>query len=299
MQAAPLAEVSRTGENRVLALVYDFDGTLIKDNMADHGLLASIGVKDAGAFWQKSNRQATRLKADKICMYMHNLRQEAKKANRPITKDMLEQHGKKLRMLEGLTGKDNWFVRTEKIAAQLGLAAEHYVVTSGLSEMVEASPIAPRLRKVFGSRYIYDEKTKDAIGPAQVVNYTTKTQYLFRINKGVLDESDDAGLNEYMPMEKRPVPFTNMLFIGDGYTDIPCFRLVKQHDGHSVAVLPPTAPAGGIDKKAKMQKEEVIESLVSDGRVDHISLGRHFVEGGRLEKIVSKVAASLAGGAGK
>ena len=273
------------GGKPVLALVYDFDGTLIEGIMTDQGLLAEIGWKEE-AFWKKSNGMATRNNADKICAYMHMLRVEADRAGKPVTKALLRRHGKALKMREGLAdGKDSWFDRADGLARDNGLRAEHYVITSGLAEMVESCPVRHRFTKVFGSRYLYDTKSKEAIGPAQAVNYTTKTQHLFRINKGVHDITDDKRLNEYMPEEKRLVPFANMVFIGDGYTDIPCFRLVKQLGGHSVAVLA---------EPASVRAAAQIESLVSDGRVDHISLGKHFAVGGRLELVVAKVAEKLA-----
>ena len=268
-----------------MALVYDFDGTLIEGNMTDQGLLEEIGWKEE-AFWEKSNGMATENDADKICAYMHMLRVEASRAGKPITKNLLRRHGEELKMREGLAeGKDSWFDRADAIARDNGLRAKHYVITSGLAEMVEACPVRRRFTKVFGSRYLYDTKSKEALGPAQAVNYTTKTQHLFRINKGVHDITDDKRLNEYMPEEKRPVPFANMMFIGDGYTDIPCFRLVKQLGGHSVAVL---------DGPASDEAAVQIENLVSDGRVDHISLGKPFAVGGRLGKVVAKVAEKLA-----
>lgn len=270
-------------KNRTLALIYDFDGTLIDGNMPDQGLLGEIGWQ-AGRFWTKSNQVAKRHKADKVCVYMHMLMDEAKKAGRPITKRMLARHGREIRMRKGITGAGNWFARSDAIVRRNGLEPRHYVITSGLADMVEASPIARHLSAVFGSRYLHDAKTGEATGLAQVVNYTTKTQYLFRINKGVHDMADDKGLNDYMPEERRPVPFSRMLFVGDGFTDIPCFRLVKQSGGHSLAVLATS------DSNRAMEQ---MESLVSDGRVDHISLGDHFVAGGRIERVVEKVAAEL------
>lgn len=286
-------------ENKVFALIYDFDNTLIEGNLPDHSLLEEIGWEPE-EFWKVSNKRAEDQRADMVCVYMHTLLEKAEEAGKPITREMLERHGKKIKMREGFAdGQNSWFKRTGEIAREHGLEIQHYVITSGLAEMVEACPIANDLRAVFGSRYLYDENGK-AVGLAHVVNYTNKTQHLFRINKGVHDIADDRKLNEYMHEETRPVPFSNMLFIGDGFTDIPCFSLIKRFQGHTLAVLANEVTTEDSDIEiaqhimSKINKSfDQIETLVSDGRADHISLGAHFVPDGRVEQVVEKVARAI------
>ena len=266
-----------------LAMVYDFDGTLIDGIMTDP-IIEDLGL-DTKTFWENCSAYAHEHGMDKICSYMFLLLQEAGSRNTPLTLEYMRKIGRRLRLRPGLEGKDSWFEQVNLICDGSGLEAEHYVVTSGLAEIVEANPIMGegKIARVFGSRFHYGEE--GALWPAKVVNYTTKTQYLFRINKGLLDESDEDEPNRYMPSEKRPIPFENMVFIGDGFTDIPCFSLVKANQGHAIAVL------GADDDKSK----RTIEGLVADKRVDQISLKDHFERGGILfesiRRIVEKVGA--------
>ena len=266
-----------------LALIYDFDGTLIDGEMMNQGLLADLGYADTASFWREANSFAHRRQVDRVCSYMHMLRVAAVKADVPLTRALLQDHGARLQLRAGLALANGWFDQIAQICGSYGLTVEHYVITSGLAEMVEACPIAHRFKAIFGSRYLYDDQDHCAIWPAITVNYTTKTQYLFRINKGVLDIRDDKKLNDHMPEELRPVPFTRMVFIGDGFTDIPCFHLVKQHGGYSIAVL----------KDQHEDAKRQMESLVGDGRVDSISLNDHFRPTGVLANSVRKLAERL------
>ena len=267
------------GEERVngkLALVYDFDGTLIDGEMFDP-LLADLGL-DAEAFWDESNRFAQQHRMDRICCYMLLLLREAARRERKLTRDVMRDVGRGLEMRAGLADEPGWFDAVDAACAEHGLEPEHYVVTSGLAEIVEASPVRERFKKVFGSRYHYDEDGA-AAWPAQMVNYTTKTQYLFRISKGALDESDEQAPNRYMDAADRPVPFGRMVFIGDGLTDIPCFSLVKKHQGTAVAV-----------RYAKTEDAmQRLEQLLADGRVDLVSMTAHFEEGGKLLESIRRV----------
>ncbi|MBF2759897.1 MAG: haloacid dehalogenase-like hydrolase [Ectothiorhodospiraceae bacterium AqS1] len=261
-----------------LAMVYDFDGTLID------GIMSDPIVKDLGleieSFWNDCSVYAHKYGMDKICSYMFLLLDEARKKNKALTLESMGEIGRGLELRDGLQGEDSWFERINELCDKAGLEAEHYVVTSGLAEIVEAVPIVNegKIARVFGSRFHYGENGA-ALWPAKVVNYTTKTQYLFRINKGLLDESDEDEPNRYMPPEKRPIPFENMVFIGDGFTDIPCFSLVKANGGHAIAVL------GGDDDKSK----KTIEGLVADKRVDQISLKNHFEPDGILFESIRRI----------
>lgn len=283
----PPGRAAKRAAKRVLAMVYDFDKTLIDGNMFDQGLIGDVLGEDPDAFWKRSNRLADENAADRTCMYMHLLRTEAEEAGRPLTRGLLQRYGSRIEFRGGLVGRSNWFSRTRRIGREHGLDVSHYVITSGSAEMVEASGIARHLEKpVFGSRFLYDGKGRSgrALGPAHATNYTTKTQHLFRINKGVKSLGDDNKLNEYRREADRPVPFRNMVFIGDGYTDIPCFRLVKEQSGHSLAVLADSSD----------QALAQAETLMRDGRIDGLCLHRPFERGSGLEKHFLKIVDILA-----
>ncbi len=267
-------------------MVYDFDKTLIDGNMFDQGLIGDVLGEDPDAFWRRSNRLADENEADRTCMYMHLLRKSAEGAGRPLTRGLLRRYGGRIGFRGGLVGYDNWFTRTRRAGKERGLDVRHFVITSGSAEMVEACKIARHLEKpVFGSRFLFEGRGASgrAIGPAHAINYTTKTQHLFRINKGVRSLGDDNKLNEYRREEDRPVPFRNMVFIGDGYTDIPCFRLVKEQRGHSLAVLADSSD----------QALSQAETLMRDGRIDGLCLHKPFERGSGLEKHFLKIAGIL------
>ena len=273
-------EVGKKRANNKLALVYDFDGTLIDEEMIDP-ILEDLGL-NVKKFWKKSNRFAKDHSMDRICCYMHLLLKEAKAKDFPITEPYLRKIGRRLKMRSGLTGSQGWFSQVKDVCRKHGLRPEHYVVTSGLAEIVKASPISKHIKKVFGSSFHY-ERGK-AVWPAQVVNYTTKTQYLFRINKGALDVRDEKAPNEYMDDDERPVPFERMVFIGDGETDIPCFSLVKRRDGTAIALL---------RKKDSKKNWQLIEQLIAGARVDRVSLTAHFEEKGILIESIRRTAKRL------
>jgi len=158
-----------------------------------------------------------------------------------------------------------------------GLAVKHYIVSSGLREMVQGSPISKKFERVFASAFAYDVHGV-AYAPALALNYTTKTQYLFRINKGTLDVWDNRVINAYVPQAKRPVPFERMIYLGDGETDVPCMRLVKDQGGHSLAVY----------RKGKHGAKSVAEKLIEEGRVNFTAVA-DYAEGSDIDQQVKAV----------
>ena len=176
-----------------------------------------------------------------------------------MRREDFEARGRTISLFEGVEG---WFDRITEYARQKGVRLEHVLVSSGNAEIFAGTPIAPKFAHVYASKFMFDENGV-AVWPALAMNYTTKTQYLFRINKGAHDLSDNGAVNKYVLKKDRPVPFENMIFIGDGSTDIPCFRLVKEQGGLSIAVYKPRAK--GAQGKA--------EGYSEDGRV-HYKLER-------------------------
>ncbi len=216
------------------AIVYDFDGTLARGNMQERSFIPSVGV-DREAFWKEVRSAARREDADEILVYMRLMLEKARAAGTPVTAQMLREHG---RAPDYFPGVEAWFDRINAFAAGFGLHLEHYVISSGNYEMIEGCSIFSEFRRVFASRFMLDEEGR-AVWPGVAINYTTKTQFLFRINKGVDNSWDTEAINRWMPEARRPLPFRRMIFIGDGHTDIPSMKMVMTQGGSAIGVLDP------------------------------------------------------------
>ena len=206
----------------VVAICYDFDKTLSPDDMQAQGYIQSVEY-DVSEFWQKSNSLATDNGMDQNLAYMYTMKQESE-GKVLFTKEKLEEYGASVQLFPGV---EQWFERIRKYGREKGVIVEHYIISSGLKEMIEGTSVAKSgvFEKIYASSFYYNEKGV-ATWPAQVVNYTNKTQFLFRIEKGVLDINDPAVNEPFSPEEMR-VPFRNMIYIGDSDTDIPCMKIVN------------------------------------------------------------------------
>ena len=219
----------------VIAICYDFDGTLSPNYMQEYDFIPKLDMKPE-EFWMKATKLAKEREADPILTYMGLMLEEAGKRDHvKITKKDFVSHGKNISFFPGV---ESWFERINNYGAAKGFIIEHYIISSGIKEMIEGSLIQKYFKKIYASSFAYD-KHGLAMWPAMAVNYTTKTQFLFRINKGALDVSNNEKVNEYIPEAERPVPFKRMIFIGDGETDVPCMKLVKELGGYSVGVYRP------------------------------------------------------------
>ena len=223
----------------VIAIVYDFDGTLAPGYMQDD-FLNSLSKRPKN-FWKNVKREAKEKEADEIVVYMKNLINLAREKESRITRKRLSEWGKEIEYFNGVV---EWFGELKdfmKVCKHTTL--EHYIISSGNEEIINSSKIKKYFEKIYACKYLYDgdEAHSRPQWPALVVNFTTKTQYLFRINKGVLDITDNKGINKYVEPDKRRIPFRNLIFIGDGHTDIPCLRLVKEQGGLSIAVYKPNS----------------------------------------------------------
>lgn len=240
-----------------MAICYDFDGTLSPRNMQEYGFIKRLGL-DPDHFWKKSNGLAVENQADPILAYMKLMIEESKAAGQPFRKKDFVDDGKTVRFYPGVV---EWFKRISTYALERGVQLDHYIISSGLQEMIEGTKIASNFKRIFASRFMYDQKGV-AVWPAIGLNYTTKTQFLYRINKGCEDISDNVGVNKFVEFEDRPVPFTHMIFLGDGETDIPCMRMLRSLGGYAVAVYRP--------KNAKSEK--MAEKLINEERVNIAAL---------------------------
>lgn len=259
----------------VLALMYDFDKTLCTTDMQEYTFIPNVGMTP-GEFWEESNNLAKQKKMDGILAYMHVMLERAHLAKKSICREEFVKLGKDLQFYPGV---EEWFSRVNQIGKELGVKIEHYIISSGLHEIIEGSNIYKNFREVFACEFLYDEN-HIACWPKNVVNYTTKTQFLFRINKGVLDLSNDEDLNKFTPEDDRPIPFRNMIYIGDGLTDVPCMKLVKANGGYSIAVY----------QKGKKAK---VDELLKHGRVDFL-LTADYSENSELDNTVRDIICKMA-----
>ena len=240
------------------ALIYDFDGTLARGNLQETSFIPNIGMTKED-FWAEVKKRTKANDADEILVYMHLMLDKARQQGVQVTGEDLRRHGKEAPLFPGLAEK-SWFNRINDHGAKRGLALEHYIISSGIHEMIEGCPIRDAFRQVFASKFIYEDGI--AAWPGVAINYTTKTQYLFRINKGIDNHWDNESINKYMPENERPIPFDRMIFLGDGETDIPTMKMLTHKGGHSVPVY---------DSKRTRRDRNKIHKLISDGRVEFVA----------------------------
>ncbi len=253
--------------SRVLAICYDFDKTLSPTDMQAQGYIQSVGY-DVAEFWKKTNELAETNDMDKNLAYMYVMMDEAR-GRLIFSRDKLEEYGSRVSLFSGVA---EWFDRLNKYGEDHGICVEHYIISSGLKEMIEGTEIARKgaFKKVYASSFYYDDRGM-AVWPAQVVNYTNKTQFLFRIVKGVLDVNDD-NVNEYCKPEDLRVPFRNIVYIGDSDTDIPCMKVVNSNGGHSIGVYNPETK--NVDRVNKMLRENRIRYIAPADYNDGSELDR-------------------------
>ena len=235
----------------VLAICYDFDKTLSPDDMQAQGFIQSLHV-DVNEFWQESNTLAKEHDMDNNLAYMYMMATKSY-GKQFLTKEVLADYGSKVALYNGVS---TWFERICQYGLKQGVQIEHYIISSGLKEMIEGTEMAKNgaFKKIYASAFMFDDKGV-AVWPAQAINYTNKTQFLFRIQKGVLD-INDPGVNDYIRPEEQRVPFRNMIYIGDSDTDIPCMSLVNVNGGHSIGVYDPDSK--NKDKVYKMMQHHRI-----------------------------------------
>ncbi len=238
------------------AILYDFDKTLCTKDMQEYSLIPALGYAEASEFWAEVSALSSTNEMDGISAYLYQLLKKYREQGHALTRDAFQDVGQNIELYKGV---DTWFSRINAYAAERGLELEHYVISSGMSEIIESSPIAKEFRRIYACRYYYDESGR-ACWPSLIVNYTTKTQYIFRINKQVLDVSNDEDLNTWVDPKVRPIPFSRMIYIGDGLTDVPCMRLIKEYGGKSFAVYNPVS----------VKAYKTAAKLIREGRVNFI-----------------------------
>lgn len=264
----------RKKENKpVLAICYDFDKTLSPDDMQAQGYIQSVFDGDIPSFWKESNEMAEANEMDTNLAYMYKMVNEAR-GRIVLTRKSLQEYGAKVQLFPGV---EEWFERIRAYGAEKGVIVEHYIISSGLKEMIEGTSVAKAgaFEKIYASSFMFDDKDVP-IWPAQVINYTNKTQFLFRIEKGVLDVND-SGVNDYFSPEELRVPFRNMVYIGDSDTDIPCMKLVNINGGHSI----------GVYNNDTLDKTKVYK-MIHDKRIKYYAPA-DYTENSKLDSLVKAI----------
>ena len=262
-------------EKPVVAICYDFDKTLSLTDMQAQGYIQSVGF-DVNSFWAELDAFAEAHDMDQNLAYMYKMVREAE-GRFVFNRDALLDYGSKVQLFPGVA---DWFERIRQFGEENGVLVEHYIISSGLKEMIEGTAVAKKgvFKKIYANSFYYNERGV-AEWPAQVINYTNKTQFLFRIVKGVLD-INDPGVNDYFLPEDIRVPFRNMIYIGDSDTDIPCMKLVNTNGGHSIGVYNPVTK-----DKTKVYK------MMRDQRI-HYFAAADYREGTEIDGLVKNILLS-------
>ena len=218
----------------IVALIYDFDGTLSPGNMQEFGFIQSIGSTPE-EFWKMSDGIAVGQDASNILAYMKLMFDKARESGIRLTRNDFHRYGTDIKLYEGVR---EWFRNVNEYGQSRGVKIEHYINSSGLKEIIEGSPIAKEFKHIFAGTFIYDEKG-EAQWPGIAVDYTAKTQFLFKISKGIFSARDNKQVNASMAEDKKRIPFSHMIYFGDGDTDVPCMKIVGMFGGHSIAVYDP------------------------------------------------------------
>ena len=259
----------------IVAFLYDFDKTLCTTDMEDYAFIPSLGMTPR-EFWSVANSFGHANRMDGILAYMYTMIQESEKRRLPFTRESLREMGRDIVLFPGV---QEWFGRINAFGDSQGVQVEHYIISSGLREIIEGSSIRGEFKEIYASEFYYDEAGKP-VWPKLTVNFTAKTQFVYRINKGVLDVSDDKTLNDSMPDDSKRVPFTNMIYVGDGLSDVPCMKMMRAYGGQAIAVYQASNRVG-------------VEDLLAKGRVDFI-FPADYSEGTALDQTVKNIIRKMA-----
>ena len=258
-----------------IGILYDFDKTLCTTDMQEYDFIKKLGMT-SDAFWGEAAAITEQHEVEKILAYMFVMIKKCKEKGIPLTEDYLRSCGEHVELFEGVL---TWFDRINEFGRSQGVEIEHYIISSGTYEIIQGTPIAKYFKRIYACRYMYDENG-EALWPALAINYTLKTQYIYRISKGTLDVTDDYNLNRQQDESLRRIAYHNMIYIGDGLTDIPCMKLVKERGGKSIALYP-------------KDNREHVKPLVEDARINYVCEA-DYTSDSPLEKIVKLMIEKMA-----
>ncbi len=258
----------------IVAIMYDFDKTLSTTDMQNYMFIPALGMKP-DEFWGATGEFSKKTEVERILSYMYMMVKLSQEKGIKLTKKFLNDCGKKIDYYPGV---ENWFKRINKYGQALDVKIEHYLLSAGTKEIGEGAKIAKYFKEIYGCEFYFDPETQVPVWPKQAVNYTQKTQYLFRISKGATDLRDDKKINE--KEKDHRIPYTNMIYLGDGMTDVPCMQVLKNNGGKSIAIYNPK-------DKANIQK------LVREKRVN-FAFTANYTEGSNLDKTVKSIIKQIA-----
>ncbi len=240
-----------------IALLYDFDFTLSKGFMQEFGLIQDLGFDDVYKFFRACDAMYAGQDVDRCLSLMSGTREMVKSCGKILNREYLKNFGKNIKYYDGV---NEWFDKINAIGNALGYEIEHYIISSGFRELLEGTTIAKHFKRLYANFYAYDSEGK-AIWPAQVVNYTAKTQYIYRVRKNMLDNLSSVDeINRKIPDEDE-LPFSHMIYLGDSETDIPSFKMIKTRGGQAICVYAPDS------EKAK----NIAERCLVEGRVNYFA----------------------------
>lgn len=260
-----------------IAIAYDFDGTLAPGNMQEHSFIPQLGINKE-QFWKASGIMAKEQDMDHILAYMKLMLQKAEEKHIPVTRKAFLDHGREIRFFKGL---DSFFDLINQYASEKDAQIDHHIISSGIRDIIKGTSIARNFKNIFASGFLFDANDV-AIWPALAINYTNKTQYLFRINKGIDNSFDDTLINKYVEHDKRPIPFPRMIYLGDGETDVPAMKMIKQEGGTAIAVY----DSHKRNKKGKLSAKQICEELIMQNRADYIAPA-DYTENSKLFKLLT------------
>ena len=258
----------------IIAIMYDFDKTLSKSDMQDYGFIPALGMKPS-EFWGATGKFQEASGMERILSYMYTMVALSKEKGIKLTRKALNDMGKNIEYFKGVK---TWFDRINKFGKTHNVEVEHYIISSGTKEILEGCSIAKYFKEIFGCEFYFDPKTKEPVWPKLAINYTQKTQYIYRIRKDATDLTDDTTINT--KSDDIRIPYTNMIYIGDGMTDIPCMQLIQNNRGHSIALYS--------DKD-----EKALKKLLEEKRTN-TCVKADYSEGSDLEKTVQGIIVSVA-----
>ncbi|MFV0626341.1 MAG: haloacid dehalogenase-like hydrolase [Alphaproteobacteria bacterium] len=259
-----------------IGLIYDFDGTLSTTDMQSYTLIPEFGIKPE-TFWKNANQWSVDHGADQVTGSMYYIQKTAKEKGIVLTRDFFKKMGENIKYYHGVL---DWFDRINKYGKELNLEIEHYIISAGYEEIIAGSAIQQHFKDIFACSYAYDDKDHP-VWPARVVNYSIKVQCLSKINKG-LKQTQDRAVNEFTPDNERAIPYPKMIYFGDGATDIPPMKIIKERGGHAIAVYKP---------KSKDKNNAI--KLLNDGRVN-FALPADYSENKEIDHVVKTILLKIA-----
>ena len=261
-------------EKPIIAIMYDFDKTLSRSDMQDYGFIPALGMTPS-EFWGETGKFQAATGVERILSYMYTMVKLCKEKNIKLTREALNEMGRKIEYFNGVS---TWFDRINAYGESLGVEIEHYIISSGTKEILEGCSIAKHFKYMFGCEFYFDPATQEPVWPKLAINYTMKTQFIYRIRKGSFDLTDDTTINT--KVENIRIPYTNMIYLGDGMTDIPCMQLVQNNLGHSIAIYS--------DKD-----EKALRKLLAEKRTN-VCVKADYSKGSDLEKVIQSIIQTVA-----